>query len=563
MDKEWGSERLETAFHQVTFPWVLSSSFSWKDKGKQVRLHVWKAFVLYPPRQTAVKVIHSSEFYSVLFSILNFTKMLKSLQPLRLRQWASKPSHLIIIHYRSLHTGQSLRTVSTTTSTDQEIYTSIPAVTPTLPTISQPSRPLSLLPLPILLRSYAFTALSSYPLLLSLSLRLLSCVAHSSSALLNPDRNPLLYYVLKKTFYAQFCAGETSTEVQKTVKGLKTMGYKGVILAYGKESVLRKGEKVDISSAQPADLTAETDLRAWKEGTLKTVQMAEEGDMIALKFSGAGRDAMRQLAAEASPSEAIEKATTEICDLAQTRGVRLLFDAEQNAVQRGINAWTLRFARRYNRMTLGKAVVYGTYQAYLRSTPTTLAQHLAVAKQEGFTLGVKLVRGAYMSSDPRTLFWATKDETDKAYNGITEALLKKRWNGVLQPSTEEADEEISSEVAFMLASHNHESVQKAMAIRREQTEKGEPKIDMAYGQLMGMADEVSCELVMAANARGVVPFEKTECAGPKAYKYLVWGSVEECLKYLIRRAEENRDAVVRAKGTRVALRTELGRRIWG
>ena len=489
--------------------------------------------------------------------------MLKSQQSLRLLQHATKPPHLIFTHYRSLHTDQSHRTISTTTSTDQGAYASTPAVTPTLPTISQPSRPLSLLPLPVLLRSYALTALSSYPLLLSPSLRLLSFVAHSSSAILNPDRNPLLHYLLKTTFYTQYCAGETENEVQKTVKGLKGMGYKGVILAYGKEIVLEKGEKVDITSIRSADPTAEKDVQDWKEGTLKTVQMAENGDMIGLKFSGAGRDAMRQLAAEASPSESIEKATIEICDIAETRGVRLLFDAEQDAVQRGIDAWTLHFAQRYNRMTLGKAVVYGTYQAYLRSTPTTLARHLALAKREGFTLGVKLVRGAYMGCDPRTLFWGTKEETDKAYNGITEALLKKRWNGVLHPSTEEPSEKIDSEVAFVLASHNHDSVQKAMAIRKEQTENGEAKIDMVYGQLMGMADEVSCELVMAAKARRAVPFEKTECAGPKAYKYIVWGSVGECLKYLIRRAEENRDAVVRAKGTRLALRTELGRRIWG
>lgn len=351
--------------------------------------------------------------------------------------------------------------------------------------------------------------------------------------------------------------------MQKTVNGLKSVGYTGVILAYGKEIVLEKGEKIDLSSTQSANPAADEEVQDWKEGTLKTVQMTEEGDMIGLKFSGAGREVMRQLAAEASPSEAIEKATTEICDLAQARGVRLLFDAEQDAVQRGIDAWTLQFARRYNRITLGKAVVYGTYQAYLRSTPTTLAQHLTFAKQEGFTLGVKLVRGAYMGSDPRTLFWSTKEDTDKAYNGITEALLRKRWNSVLQPSPEGASEGISSEVAFVLASHNHESVQKAMAIRKEQTENGEAKIDMAYGQLMGMADEVSCELVMAAKVEAAVPFEKTECAGPNAYKYLVWGSVGDCLKYLIRRAEENRDAVIRAKGTRVALRTELGRRIWG
>lgn len=212
--------------------------------------------------------------------------MLKSLQPLRLLQSATNsPALLLTHHYRPLHTDASLRAISTTASTHQGTYVSTPAVTPTLPTISQPSRPLSLLPMPVLLRSYALTALSSYPLLLSPSLRLLSLVAHSSSALLNPDRNPLLHYLLRKTFYAQFCAGETKTEVQKTVTGLKTMGYKGVILAYGKEIVLEKGEKVDVTSSQSAGSTAEEDVQHWKEGTLETVQMAEEGDMIGLKFS--------------------------------------------------------------------------------------------------------------------------------------------------------------------------------------------------------------------------------------------------------------------------------------
>ena len=341
------------------------------------------------------------------------------------------------------------------------------------------------------------------------------------------------------------------------------MGYKGVMLTYGKEIVLDKGEKIDMSEKQSADPTAQKDVRFWREGTLKTVEMVEEGDMVALKFSGAGAGVMRQLAAATPPSEAMEKALTETCDLAQAKGVRLLFDAEQEAISQGIDAWTLRFARRYNKMTPGKAVVYGTYQAYLRSAPTTLAQHLALAKEEGFTLGVKLVRGAYMRSDPRSVFWSTKDETDKAFDGITEALLKKRWNSVLQPPNAAADEKIASEVALVLASHNHESVLKAMAIRKEQGERGEAKIDMAYGQLMGMADEVSCELVLAAKAREPVSFEKAEREGPKAYKYMPWGSVGECLKYLVRRGEENRDAVLRAKGTRVALRRELGRRIWG
>ena len=344
------------------------------------------------------------------------------------------------------------------------------------------------------------------------------------------------------------------------------MGYKGVILAYGKEIVLDKGEKIvgtkTTAVAVERSSSNDNDIQSWKEGTLKTIEMAEDGDFIGLKFSGAGRDAMRQLAAGLPPSKAIKAATTEVCELAVSRGVRLLFDAEQDAVQRGIDAWTLSFQRKYNKRNGGQATVYGTYQAYLRSTPATLSQHLAIAQDEGFTLGVKLVRGAYMGSDPRSLFWSTKEETDRAYDGISEALIKRSWNATLESSIEKHRAQIPG-VAFVLASHNHESVKKAMCIRKDQTEKGEEKIDMAYGQLMGMADEVSCELVAAAKAKGMTPFERRECAGPKAYKYLVWGSVGECLKYLVRRAEENRDAIIRAKGTRIALRTEIGRRLFG
>ena len=467
----------------------------------------------------------------------------------------------IAIQARRLHV-QSLRKVSTTSSPADEIAP-VP-IEPASLTKSPPQRPLSLLSFPVLLRSYALTAVSTYPLLLSPSLRVLSYVANSSSALLNPDRNPIIRYLLKKTFYAQFCAGETMDEVKRTVKGLKDMGYKGVILGYGREIVLKKDNTLEACSAPSTMVEVQRNedvVQAWKEGNLKTVEMAEEGDFIALKFSGAGCDAMRQLAATLPPSKSIEEAITETCELAKARGVRLLFDAEQAAVQRGIDAWTLRFQSWYNKTSLAQATVYGTYQAYLRSTPANLARHLVMAQQEGFTLGVKLVRGAYMSSDPRHLFWSSKEETDSAYNGITEALITRRWNTVLKPLAESNLDKVP-ETVFVLASHNHETVKKATALRMEQIERGEPKIEMAYGQLMGMADEVSCELVMTAKARGMVPFEKRESIGPKAYKYAVWGSVGECAKYLVRRAEENRDAVSRAKGTRTALKAEILTRLW-
>ena len=352
--------------------------------------------------------------------------------------------------------------------------------------------------------------------------------------------------------------------MQKTVQGLKNIGFQGVILAYGKEIVLERGEKLDDSphneTSQRGDLETEAvkNVETWKEGILQTVSMTSAGDFVALKFSGAGRDAMRQLATNATPSKDIEEATTEICQFSQARGVRLLFDAEQDVVQRGIDAWTTKFQRRYNK---GKAVVYGTYQAYLRSTPETLSNHLAVAQREGFVLGVKLVRGAYMASDPRELFWQKKEETDNVYNGILEALIKRQFNNILQPM--DGSGANFPQVDFVLATHNQDSVRKAMALQAEQTRKNEPKDDLSYGQLMGMADEVSCELVLACNENKSLSIrENAKDVGPKTYKYLVWGSVGECLKYLVRRAEENREAVTRAKDSRMALCAELRRRMW-
>lgn len=269
--------------------------------------------------------------------------------------------------------------------------------------------------------------------------------------------------------------------------------------------------------------------------------------------------AVQLLAAERPRSPILDRATSEICEFARTRNVRLLFDAEQQQVQKGIDSWTLDFMKKYNQDVPGKAVVYGTYQSYLRSTPATVAEHLAIAKAEGFTLGVKLVRGAYLASDPRHLFWSNKEETDRTYDGIAEALIKQQYNDILKSIAPKQD---FPDVALMLASHNQATVKKAMSLRRQQTEKGERKIDMVYGQLMGMADEVSCELVMARKQLQASEVEgKAKTEGPRTFKYLVWGSVGECTKYLLRRAEENRDAVLRAKESRNALWKELSRRV--
>lgn len=253
-----------------------------------------------------------------------------------------------------------------------------------------------------------------------------------------------------------------------------------------------------------------------------------------------------------------------VCNLAEKRNVRLLFDAEQQAVQRGIDAWTLDFQRRYNNRSPGRAVVYGTYQAYLRATPTVLAKHLTAARLDGFTLGVKLVRGAYLGSDPRHLMWSQKENTDTVFDGIAESVLKRKYNAVLRPLHGQGNDAFP-DVNVVLASHNYCSVEKAQRIRNEQVQKDQEKVDLVYAQLMGMADEVSCKLLQGDKECSQESEEGLKVSpavdAPGVYKYLVWGSVGECMKYLLRRAEENRDALGRTLEGRRALSAELGRRI--
>ncbi|KAI0474154.1 proline dehydrogenase [Xylariaceae sp. FL0804] len=472
--------------------------------------------------------------------------------------------------------------------------------------------PLSVLPLSTVLRNLSTTTISSSPALLPPSLAIMNTLAYSERAILNPDRNPALRWALKKTFYAQFCAGENAGEVRRTVDGLKKIGFTGVILGYAREVVLTETQTRTLASAAAADgAEAEARIRAevdpWKAGTLETVQIAKRGDFVALKFSGAGTQALYALQNRQPASRHLAAAIEEICDLAAARDVPLLFDAEQTAIQAGIDDWTMHYQRRYN-TTPGHAIIYGTYQAYLKSTPATLGAHLAAAARHGFTLGVKLVRGAYLGTDPRHVIHDTKAETDAAYDDIAAGLIRGRWNATLRPPPpahkkgQEGDAAAAAaaavafpRVSVLMGSHNLASVRKARALRDQEASarallsspssssststsssssssspsssssssssppSAGPTTELAIAQLQGMADEVSCELVCAA--RDGLAGHVSAGEVPRAYKYIVWGTTKECMKYLLRRAHENRDAVARTRDGRDALWAELKRRV--
>ena len=426
------------------------------------------------------------------------------------------------------------------------------------PSEAPSSRPLSCLSLTTLIRSYAITSVSSIPFLLRPSLAALAFLAHTKSPIFSPNYNPVLHFLLKRTFYAQFCAGETPEEVRRTIDDLKETGYNGVILGHAKEVVLTKEDAAGLDSSADQGHQAQInarDIGQWKQNTIDTIDLAQEGDFVALKFTGAGRQALRHLKATIPCAPEFEQAVHAMCKRAQRKGVKLLFDAEQASLQEGIDNWTMYFAKIYNK---DEALVFGTYQAYAKKTPGVLARHLAVALDNDFVLGVKLVRGAYLGSDPRELFWPSAEETHSCYNGLAKGVMERKYNDRLQPLNEGATE--FPRVSLVLATHNSESVRLARELRDLQATNGEEQIEVAYGQLMGMADNVSCAVVQTARERrGSVQASNVEI--PRAYKYLVWGQLGECMKYLLRRAQENKDAVSRTVEARRALGQELGIRL--
>lgn len=154
----------------------------------------------------------------------------------------------------------------------------------TLPAPHQPSvpAPLSVLPLKVLMRSLLVNTVSCSKPLLVPSMFFLSILASSQGRLFNPDKNPVLRYIIKQLFYAQFCAGENRAEVGATITELKKLGYSGVILNYAREAVAEESHG-GVPAKAPVEEESLKEVTPWAEGTMETITMAQPGDFVALK----------------------------------------------------------------------------------------------------------------------------------------------------------------------------------------------------------------------------------------------------------------------------------------
>ncbi|KAL8819154.1 MAG: hypothetical protein Q9223_002357 [Gallowayella weberi] len=447
---------------------------------------------------------------------------------------------------------------------------------------------LARLPTSSILRSLCLGAFFSSSVLFTPGFALLKKISSSPSRLLNPDANPILRAILRPLVYDQFCAGRGRGEIQAKIGQIRSLGFAGVVLCYGKERPVQRASRRQRNRLGDLDERAvDEELEWWKRGNLETLDMLSHGDFLGIKYSvpspffsrilhsdlralcrlsGCGARITADLIQGNPPPSSFTAAMDAIVQTSISKNVRIWIDSEQQALQPSIDDWAINLMRQYNRGD-GKTVVYNTLQAYLKSARAKLKRQAQLAHREGWTLAIKLVRGAYIDSDIRDRIWDTKQQTDDSYNGIVRDLLTGT-NVAGVPSGPEFPK-----MHLFLAGHNRESVQRASDLVRKLQLEGKLATLPEFGQLQGMADQLSCELLRqgeemlakgtaaASNTamRDTVPMQAALMV-PKVYKCLTWGSIQECMQYLVRRAVENRGGTGAVKEGMPALVRELMRR---
>ena len=316
---------------------------------------------------------------------------------------------------------------------------------------------------------------------------------------------PMAEWAVRNTVFEQFVGGTTLLDSQPSIERLAQYNTL-TILDYGAEA---KETELDFNHTMNENIRAiEFAARSVKSipvistkvtglmrfGLLERIQSAET---LTREEVSEYRNALKRLDA--------------ICYHASKKNVSIFIDAEESWIQDAIDHLVWLMMRRYNKQ---RVVVYNTYQYYRHDRLHFLTESYDRAQQEGFLLGAKLVRGAYMEKERARaikLNYATPINADKA---ATDDL----YNTALRFCIDHLDT-----MAVCNASHNAES---ALLQVELMDKKGLPRDhpNTLFSQLYGMSDNLTFNLAKA---------------GFRVAKYLPYGQVKEVIPYLIRRAQEN------------------------
>ncbi|MCF0053073.1 proline dehydrogenase family protein [Dyadobacter sp. LJ53] len=331
--------------------------------------------------------------------------------------------------------------------------------------------------------------------------------------------------VIRLTIFEQFCGGETISDCDPTISLLGKSGI-GTILDYSVE-----GEDNEAS------------FDATTKEILKTIDKAAASQTIpfsVFKVTGvASADLLEKIqrneeltSDEEASYQRIQERVETLCKHAHDKQVRIFVDAEESWIQGIIDDLAYQMMQKFNRE---KAIVYNTYQLYRHETLEALKTAYLTAKQRGYFLGGKLVRGAYMEKERLRAreneyfnpIHVSKEATDHDYNQAIDFCLDH-----------------IEHISICLGTHNEYSSQYCAAkMRKLGISQHDDRI--WFAQLLGMSDNISFNLAKA---------------GYNVAKYVPYGPIDAVLPYLIRRAEENTSIAGQSSREFLLVKSELKRR---
>jgi len=330
--------------------------------------------------------------------------------------------------------------------------------------------------------------------------------------------------IIKATIFKQFCGGESISACNETIKDLEKYNIK-TILDYSVEGK----EEEEVFDANVTEV-------------ISGITKAKNDTNIpfsVFKPTGFGRlDLLQKVNSKKTLSEnekaeyeRVKERIDKICGIAASFNVPIFIDAEESWIQNPIDDIALDMMRKYNKE---KAIIYNTAQMYRWDRMVYIKELKAIADNEQFYLGVKLVRGAYIEKERERAekmgykdpMQKTQEDTDRDYDLAIEFCIKHL-----------------NKIALCCASHNEKSnLLLVDLMKKYNIKKDDPRI--FYAQLLGMSDHIS---------------KNMGSEGYNVAKYVPYGPVKDVTPYLIRRAEEN-TSIAGQTGRELALISEEKKR---
>ena len=332
--------------------------------------------------------------------------------------------------------------------------------------------------------------------------------------------------LIKSTVFDHFCGGVTEQDCLNVVDKMYTKGVSSVLdySVEGKETQ----EQFDHALQM----------------TLRTIDFAKEREAIpfaVFKPTGVGRFYLFEKKGENLPFTEAEQNEWNriverfdiICKAAHDKDVLLLVDAEESWMQDAADDLVLDMMRKYNQE---KCIVFNTAQTYRWDRFDFVKNTHAIGLKEGFHVGFKVVRGAYMEKERARAeekgypspICATKAQTDATFNKTVTYMM----------------ENLDNKMALFAGTHNEDSSYMLMELMSKRNIAHDDK-RVWFGQLYGMSDNISYNL---------------SHHNYNVAKYLPFGPVYDVVPYLIRRAQENTSVAGQTNRELDLLNKEIKRR---